>query len=259
MIRRLNYTGRRRIPASNIQLRLTPDSPPRFEAAVQLAGMDFPADAQVFLDVGQGASTTTRRFSLGTVGAVVSPPDCSLAGFQVDSIQFEVKVVSPGGEHVGRLLGVSTPISPRRPGDPEATAAVIPLLPVQVVELGPEVWKVQFDQIRPRLLLNSRIAGIVDIARTNGAFFGLVYPAIVRTILTRILLVEDMTEAADDDDSWQSLWLRWATARHPDHTPAGKELEERMGWTDEVANAFCGEKGVLGLFMSGIGQVEAES
>lgn len=119
-----------------------------------------------------------------------------------------------------------------------------------MVDLDSQVWSLAFDRSRPHLLLNKQIPGIHDIARANGVFFGLVYPAVVRTVLTRIVIVEGILEPADDDfDTWTSLWLRWAIGRHPDQEPAHGEGQELLDWVEEVVGAFCKERTTLDLFL----------
>lgn len=249
MIRRLNYTGRKRIPTGCVRIRVGEQVPARFDAEVQLQGLEFPADARVFLDVRQGASTASRRFDLGTAGRITVPQDRSLVGLEPESLYFELKVVEPTGNQVGRLLGQTSVIRPHRPGDPQE-ASILPLLPVRLVDLEAQVWNLSFDRVRPHLLLNNRIPGIHDIARTNGAFFGLVYPAVVRGILTRIVVIEDMTEPIEDDDeSWTSLWLRWAIGRHPDQEPAAGDAVDRLEWVEAVVREFCSERTVLDLYV----------
>jgi len=161
--------------------------------------------------------------------------------------------VAPSGEHAGRLLGISSVISPRSTGDLRDDAQVLPLLPVLVIDLGSQVWSLTFDRARPHLLLNKRIEGIVELVRRNGAFFGTVYPAVIRAVLTRILLVEDKTEPVEDDnDDWTSLWLRWAVCRHPDGEPARGDASDRLDWVEAVVASFCEEHAVMDRFVESI-------
>src|SRR4051812_24776631 len=57
----------------------------------------------------------------------------------------------------------------------------------------------------PVLLLNERIAGVREITRHDKAFAAIVYPAVVRQILSQILLL-DRHDPAEDDGRWRSLW-----------------------------------------------------
>ncbi len=253
MIRRLNYTGRKKIPTECIRFRITDQVPPCFDADLRLDDMDFPAEARVFVDVSQGASTTTRRFDFGTLALLRPPQERSLAGFDPTSLQFEVKVVESVGHQAGKLLGISTAVRPRQPGDPH-DASILPLLPVRLVDLDAQVWSLAFDRARPHLLLNKQVPGIHDMAKTNGMFFSLVYPAVVRSVLTRIIIVEGILDPAEDDlETWTSLWLRWAIARHPDQVPAAGDSPELLEWVEDVVAAFCKERATLNLFLDSCG------
>ncbi len=253
MIRRMNYTGRKKIPTECVRFHVNDQEPLHFDAELQLQELGFPAEARVFVDVRQGASTTTRRFDFGTFARMVTPPDRSLPGFDPSSLQFEVKVVESAGGQAGKLLGISCAVRPRQPGDPQ-DASILPLLPVRLVDLEAQVWSLAFDRERPHLLLNKQVPGIHGLAKTNGMFFSLVYPAVVRAILTRIVIVEDVTEPADEDfETWTSLWLRWAIGRHPDQEPARGDPQERFDWVEDVVAAFCKERVAIKLFLDSCG------
>jgi len=124
-------------------------------------------------------------------------------------------------------------VSERAPDDGART----PLLPVQFsAELDQQPWRISFEADTPVLKLNNRIDGIEKLATTDPLFFALVYPAAVREILTRILLI-DQQAAGDDDEAWASHWLRWAS-RYTTMPPPDSE-DDAPQWIDDVVAAFC--------------------
>src|SRR5206468_6805272 len=83
-----------------------------------------------------------------------------------------------------------------------------------------------------------RIDTIKDIAKSDAAFFALVYPAAVRQVLTQILLVESHS-AHDEGDEWWNYWLRWA-ARF--NSPLPDDPDDAPIWIEEVVDAFCNQQ-----------------
>src|SRR5207244_3221495 len=100
-----------------------------------------------------------------------------------------------------------------------------------------QVWRITFDANGAVLDLNRRVDGIAEMAKLDPRFFALVYPAAVREILTRILLVEGY-ETTDDPTEWWTLWLRWAGDLTGATVPDDDE-DAQQAWIDDVVNAFC--------------------
>lgn len=113
-----------------------------------------------------------------------------------------------------------------------------PLLPVKPERLGDEIFRLDFTGIRPLLLINSDAGNYSDIGRSP-AFVSLVYPNVVREILTRVLLVERHDDDANTED-WRSQWLRFALL-HPGlgELPDAEDTDARIDWIDKAAAAFA--------------------
>ncbi|MBK8979627.1 MAG: hypothetical protein IPM29_27325 [Planctomycetes bacterium] len=260
MIRRLNYTGRKRIPTHAVQLRVHETSPPTFEIRLDAAGLGFPASAEVFVDVFRPRSTTTERHLLGSVGDPAPVVPRELEDGLDDGVEFEVKVIDTT-ESIGRLLGVTSRMRPSLAGDAHKRATTRSLLPVNACELGDDVWRLDFSSDRPRLDVNARIPGIKELARSDRTFFALVYPAVLRRILTHILLVEEMREFDAGDDSWQAQWLKWAMHWHPDRAappPEAEDIEVSLQWIEEVASGFCTQRQVATQYEWALGHQEED-
>jgi hypothetical protein len=234
VIRRFNYTGRKPIDRADARLFVV-ESPLRFEAALQLDGYGLPADARVFVEAYR--QTTWVRFDFGTVAALRAPDDCTLAAFETsDGLLFRVKVTAATGA-VGRLLAEADQLPPLNRSD-DAEEPREPLLTVTGQDLGQEIFRVDFTGARPMLLMNRAVGDWRALARSP-SFACLIYPQVVREILTRVLHIEGHYELEPESD-WKAQWLRFASqipggSEPPDSKPEEHELDD---WIDSIVAAF---------------------
>jgi hypothetical protein len=243
MLRRFNYTGRKKINRSAVRLTLTrrDNEPPAFDAAIRLDGLNLPAAARVYVEAYYHESY--MRFDFGRVGDIRPPADRRLTDIDAGaSALFRVKVIDESGEH-GRILAEADGLSPL--DSEEAAANREPLLPVVTADLGHAVWKLDFADDRPVLVLNRLIDNIHMTARGDDAFFALVYPAVVQRILLHILRVEQHYDV--DGDDWRCQWLRFVCQLpgvSPPPKPANDEefdqmCDRHLEWIDGAVLAFC--------------------
>jgi len=239
VVRKLNFTERAKIPKSSVrfEVRRGEDGVLCFDAEMALGDIDLPPHARVYIEAWY--RTSYMRFDCGTAGALSIPRDRRLT--EIDSrdvVRFRVKVVdNSAGEH--RIVAVADDILAVARSGSEAQR--VSLLPVSFEDLGDEVWRLHYELTGPVLELNNRIAGIEQTAKHDARFFALVYPAVVREILTRILIIEQ--HPAAEDDEWWSLWLRWAAELTG--TPVPPESDEHESWIAEAVAAFCGRHDVV--------------
>src|SRR5207245_4335473 len=157
-IRRINFTGRKRIVRQDAQIFVRPDSDGvlTFDATINLTDYGLPDDAHVFVEAYR--LETFMRFPHGTVAAPQPPRGAArrLTEFASrDGLRFRVKVTSTG-DRAGMLLaeGDRIPFS----DDEEQPDNRIALLPPAPAELGQEIWRVDvIDANGPLLLVNSRV------------------------------------------------------------------------------------------------------
>jgi hypothetical protein len=242
MIRRLNYTGRKKIARSRISVRLLPALVGRyaFEIDFDLSGYGFPDNASVFVEVYN--STSYMRFSFGTVAQREDPEDVRLLDITPRPLpKFRLKVVDGSKRH-GLLLGVADKLVPLRPKEDASNKQS--LLPVDFCDLGDAVWRLDLSDW-PVLELNSHIEAIGEIARSGDAFLALVYPEVVRRILNEILVEQDAGDVALDESDWPSLWLRYVCSL-PGMNPPPEDAEDagsrRREWIESAVQAFCRSK-----------------
>lgn len=234
MIRRLNYTGRKKISRSRVTIRVSSlNDTQRFSADYDLTGLRFPQDARVFIEAYNSGSY--MRFAFGTVGARHDPVDTNLTEITPRPLaRFRLKVVDQTNRY-GLLLGVADQLIALRPD--QDLKQKDSLLPVEFCDLGDRVWRLDLFEA-PVLELNNRIDGLSEAARTGGSFLGLVFPEVVRRVLSHVIFDLEQTDPLADTDDWSCRWLRYAmTLPGIGEIPATKV--EREEWIDNAVQAFC--------------------
>jgi hypothetical protein len=235
MIRRFNYTGRRKLPSEQINLRLHRSGGGMvFDA--QIIGLDtlgFPGSAKVFIEAYHQA--TYMRFDFGTVASIQLPPDRNLSAFYDGSpVNFRIKVVDTSTE-TGRIIAVADRLHPVRDDDDTRPD---PLIPVRLVGgMGQEVWRVIWDATGPVLELNQDYTGIKETLLQKHIFRSLLLPEVLRTVLTRIL-----SDEMDHDEEYgdrAKLWLKFVATFHSETEPQERELAIIDAWVNNAVQSFC--------------------
>ena len=233
MIRRFNFTERKRIDQERVEIEVTEAAdggPASFNAEINFDGMGLPADAPVTIEAYRGRMA--MRFPWGAAGALTPPLDRLLVTIP-DNPSFRVKVVAPDGS--GMLLAMANRIRPRRE---ERHGSLLWLKPSDA--LGKEVWRLQFGEGNPTLLINRSVPGIETAALSDDAFHALVFPEVLRAVLVRALITDD-ADLEDEGGDWGG-WLRFARSFHNDPLLSSEEgdadRDARMTWIDEAVAAF---------------------
>ena len=250
MKRRFNYTGRKRIPRDAVQIALKEqrNGPPAFDATVDLKDMDLPDGARVFIEAYYRASY--MRFDFGTVGKIRSGTDRTLEDIDYrEHFQFRIKVVDQTGEH-GKLLAEADQIKPMPSG---GSAERDGILAVAFEDLGDQAWSLDLtDTSVPTLIVNREI-GSKEYIRSNETFFALVFPAVVREILTQILIIDAKAQFEPDADSedWQERWLSFVSnlAGVDPLPPPDADPLTKIQWIDDAVRAFCNSKQACRKFL----------
>lgn len=255
MIKRVNSTGRRRISREHIGIEVHDGQPRTFDATIDLADFDAPPDAVVVLEATCAGSNTIRRFEWGTVAQLSAPADRRLRDLSGENVFFSLKVIDRT-ERFGRILGLAENIRPVKAGPRTATGRR-GILPVEQVDLGDELWRLDVRTEGVFLLVNKRVPGLADRFRFDPSLFPLIYPAVVRDVLTKAF-DELLPEEEDDSDRWPILWLQFGHRIHPEQSDPrqveGDEDQEQ--WIEEVVAEFCREHGLKDKFLQSTGATE---
>jgi hypothetical protein len=231
---RLNFTSRRRISKNHVTISVTGiGGIETFSAELELGSYGFPDSATVIIEAFRQLELV--RFEFGTVGSLTPPASCRLSEFgTLAGLRFRIKVVSTA-EPRGQLLAVGDRITPHNAE--QQSLSRVPLLAVRAQDLGREVWRLDFAD-EPLLLVNPRVVAKKKLVQSV-EFQSLVLPEILRSILSRILLVEQM-RISDDSDEWTSRWLKFAESMPGVGTvPDEADPESDLDWIDAAISSFC--------------------
>ena len=252
MPRRFNFTGRKHVTRDHVYIRLLPtDSGLTFDARVELESYELSPNARVWLEAYRPATTAYRRFDLGHALRPVLQPDRSLASFEVpEGILFRLKVTDSSQE-VGLLLAEADAIRPLLPGENEGSRKA--LLPVQPEDLGGEVWRLDYQGDSPVLLINSKLDDWNEVAH-DPLFRSLSAPAILRELLTRILLIERDEGDADDPEDWRRQWIQFCkdlpgVGRCPLDEGVDSDLDSLTEWIEAAVRSFCQRSKLIESFV----------
>ncbi len=237
MIKRVNFTGRRRIARDRVAIEIRNGQPRSFDAAIDLSGLAFPAGAVVRLEAMSAGVSVVEPFDCGTVDAVRAMRDQPLSRIEGDNIFFALKVIDRT-ERIGRLLGIAENIRPEM-AEEEKGAKRRGILPIQRADLEQELWRLNWDGHDVCLQVNENVPTLYDQMRYDPTIYGMVYPAVIRQLLLRA--IEAGVDLDEDSDRWQVLWLRFGKNLHPERQepPRADAIEDRDEWIDEVVDAFC--------------------
>ncbi|MBM81265.1 MAG: hypothetical protein CMJ78_11825 [Planctomycetaceae bacterium] len=238
MIKRVNFTGRRRIPRDRIDIEFFDTSPRSFTISIDFDDLDLPEDATVVLEATSAGSTAIQRFELGLVPLVVQGGRHELTEIVGANVFFTVKVVD-AADRFGRILRLAENVRPHRAGD-DSERGRSGILPVECKDLGQELWKLEFGEQHVALLLNKNIPSLVDDLRSNPVVYALIYPEIVRRVLLEA--IDENVDFEEDDDRWAIKWLRFGRDLHPnrDRAPDAQDGNELIHeWVEEIVTSFC--------------------
>lgn len=238
MIRKLNYTGRKKIEHANVQILINETSGKKsFDLKLDLSRFPLPPQAKIYVE--PYYKTSFMRFDFGTVEELIKPQTTQLNEIlNSNNVLFDIKVVDESGRH-GRLLAIAKQVRPIELSNDTVNRKSI-LWVEYNKELGQQLWKVSFLSDMPTLEVNRNIEMTSELIKSDPIFFALVYPSVVRQIVNKIIL--DKTNNDLDSDEWQSLWLIFIREVLNIDLPNLEEDyndEKMVYWVDEVVSAFC--------------------
>ncbi|MEV7132662.1 hypothetical protein AB0N24_07205 [Arthrobacter sp. NPDC093128] len=244
----LNYTGRREIDRSKVQIRVRQDNDKVLLDVLSLGleDLDVPATAEVTVEAYR--QTSKERVSCGTVGEPQRPQDVHLAAFDVtDNLQLRVRVVGMEGNSHGKVLAVAD----RLRSTTEQDSSSEPLLRLQRTELGDLIWKFDLDT-GPILCVNKRLQKHDEIVHSP-LFKTLVLPEFFRRVA--IWVANNIDDSADPN-STLSHWLIYFTRIGVDldllhEMDRDDSFDDTVGtWAADAASIFASKIDALDLLNS---------
>ena len=236
MKRTFNYTGRKKVERRDTTITLREERGALvFDADLRLAAYNFPRNAEIWLEAHR--QNLWMQFAWGTISNLHPPADRKLTEFDVaDGILFRVRIVQPLGQEHHKLLGEADGISFVKVG--EATDQRQPLLVPVPEALDQLLWKLDTESEPPRLLVNKEAKPSWKELARSPHFIALVYPEVLRRLLTRALIDQKWTEE-DDEGGSASDWLRFTkNLGVPWPPPLPDMTADCEQWIDEAVAAF---------------------
>lgn len=242
MARSFNYTKRREIAKSSIRVSVSSTDPRHcFAATFDLASYDFDSSAKVYVEAYR--KNQLLRFDFGTVGKIATLSSTSLDAFGDDmmGIRFRVKVVASNAEKT--ILGMSK--SFRAENDEGGAADCI--LPIsRLPKENENVWEIDFEDDGPTLAINANLEKQVV---QKSYFLALVFPVVIREVLTYAFIENDPDELGE----WAEDWKRFALDLGADEFPSfsgddcEKDVQALRQWIASAVQSFVRGKGLTDL------------
>ena len=237
MIHRVKPTRRRRIENKHFSISLSgPDANgvPTFSAEFNFSGLGIDSDAKLIVEAYR--VRRSMRFEWGMISELSEPDNRRLTEVPNNPL-FRLKILAPDGS--GRLLASRDRIKPKTP---EGAPSLLWL--EESRELGNEVWRMDFENEVPTILVNADIEGISADARQTGRFRALVLPQAVRAILHHALIEEG--HAADDEDGVWSDWITFIRNFHNVQFPGytgddAHDRDEKSKWVEAAVSSFTSQ------------------
>jgi hypothetical protein len=247
-VKRLNFTGRRKIAPGDVTVSLSvvDGQIPEFHADLRLSGYGLPGDAHVFVEAYH--QTVRMPFAYGSIDNIKPPKDTRLHEFgeAPHLAHFRVRVSDVKGVR-GMLLAEVSRISPHSEDAGESES----LLEVKPAPLGCVPFRVDFSGECVRLLINNDMPNWRSFSESV-LFKSFAGPVVLREILNRILHIEN--ESDPDGSGWASQWLKLAVRLPaspgiPPEIEDGQSAEEKCDeideWIDDVVRSFSQQQNSL--------------
>ena len=242
MIREFNYTQRKRIESRHLGVQLVKPldgGVHGFNLELNLEDLQLPPDAPLVVEASRGSSM--MRFSWGTVSCPEIPEKRELSNVGIVP-NFRVMALSPDDSQ--RILALADRVKPA--WQPDDSPGPQELIYLSEEDLGQEIWKLDLghEEDLPVLRVNSNIDGIGRTVRQDPAFRSLVFPEVVRAVLTKALLVEGL-DPSDEEGYWYG-WLGFVSQFYTVEFPGISEVDPDEGtykvalqeWIDGALDAF---------------------
>lgn len=246
MIRRYNYTGRKRLSSDNFVIRESQTGRSKtFELVCDLKDKGYPDEAKIFVE--PYFKSSYLRFDFGTVARFQPPVHTDISDLPTtDQLWYRIKIVDEGAK-LGLILATvdvkGTLVTKSESGKQS-------ILPVDFVDsLGKRIWSLDFRTDRPYLVVNESIPNIREKIKSDDAFFSLVYPEVIKRIALKVAESDGFFE--DELSGWASQWMKFFSEVLFQKNLPEKDNEEAIDeWCNDISDAFARKYGVLDRYNS---------
>lgn len=235
-----NYTGRKKIHLNEIALSFIQQKEGGYDINVNfdLSRLDLEASCKIYLEVSYVGFF--QSIDLGTFDQPIHPYNGvlnkELNGW-IESLRCVLKVVDEEGS-IGMIKALSPKIRGSVINIDEGTGGKKSFLPVIQRDLGEVPWKLQIEQYSVTLIVNKKIEDVKNILLNDPVKRSLIFPLIMREIVTKIVSARDYSIEGDD---WYIVWNKYIS-RHlkidfPEESNASDERNEKF--INETVDKFC--------------------
>jgi len=250
MIRKFNYTNRKKVASDSITFILNTDKKIKdFDVQINLQEYNFPDHAKIYVEAYY--KTNYMRFAFGTVSKISPPSNTYLFDLiNTDLIYFRVKVVDETST-IGRLIALASGLEPKNLED--NTKNRMSILKVNYdADLGQRLYHLELDDIEdlPILEINKKLDD-GSVLVTSDIFISTIYTSVIQEIATEI--INDEANYNEDDDCWQGFWIKYfkkilgVNTNHPIKTD---DEEFKKEWIEDIIISFCNKYQVRKRFSS---------
>ncbi|MBN9350062.1 MAG: hypothetical protein J0H55_05190 [Chitinophagaceae bacterium] len=243
MIRRYNYTGRKKLFTEKIKINeVAKNGRKQFQVSFDLKDSGFPDDACIYIE--PYFKSSFLRFHFGTIARILLPDTTDVSDLPTtDQLLYRVKIVDEKFKH-GLILATAD-IKGTLTDNPDAGKQSI--LPVDFVDLGNRVWALDFRINGPVLAVNSLLNKInIREKIKQEEFFSLVYPEVIKRIALKLAKTAGFFQ--DELSGWQSEWLTFfrEVLMKADKPQNDDDLIEE--WCNDMSDAFARKYQVFQLY-----------
>lgn len=233
-MKRINFTGRKRITKRRVQFRVRDvDEDPHLDVLkLDLDNLGLPEKSPVFVEAYRRSKYD--RIHAGTVQELDLPTGYPLLAFEsIEEPLFRVKVIGTGDDS-GKLLAVADQLRPAKEDEGPQQS----LLSIACARLGQRLWKLDVADDDPQLLVNVDVGDWKEFAATP-MFRSLVLPEAFRQVVDWVL--EDLDEMPDDDATTpRALWVSFLADMDCDPREIdASDSDERDIYIENVMTRFC--------------------
>lgn len=236
----LNWTSRVKIAQGSVRIEVVSieGADPKVRVgSFGLEALNIPhaaeewADAKVVLEANRLSTSSFARLEAGRVSEITAKSGIQFAGtlsnfLTPEDISFTVKVVS---RTHGRILAEGKNLHAE--GE---SAEREELLPVRAVDLGQEMWRVDWNDSGPVLQVNNRIHDHDAILARDAFMKGAVTPAALRSVLLRYALDDGQRE-----EEWRSPWKLFIERLGIEGPPNDSDWDAGIEWVNRAVEAFA--------------------
>lgn len=239
MIRKYNYTGRKKLSEKIKITEHAINGKKTFDVLSDLKDLGLPDNAKIFIEPYFKSSFV--RFDFGTVARVQAPSDLNLNDLPTtDQLRYRIKIVDNEAQH-GLILAFVDIKGELTTDSSDGRQAI---LPVDFIDLGKRIWTLEFRTDRPVLCVNSSITNIREKVKSDDVFFSLVFPEVIKRIARELVEAEGFWE--DELNGWQSEWIKFFREELlQNHLPIPNDPESQDEWSNDISEAFARKNNVF--------------